>query len=392
MRILIVHNHYGRFAQGGEANVMNAEAKLLAEHGHEVMKYERTNAEIYEDGTIADKLRAFRDVAWSEKSYQEIKKVLREFKPHVMHVHNYWLVLTPSIFAAAKECSVKTVLTLHNYRLICPGNQFKRDSEPCELCLDGKGWRCVVHRCFPDRSMLKCLLSTLLYYRTRARSFLSPWVDAYITLSEFGRLRFIAAGLPAEKIFVKPNFMPDPIGGSTFLCDEGNGGFYAGRISSEKGIETLIDAWAGLQYPLRLAGDGPLFEKLKKKTTGKIHWLGWQSHEETLRLLRESAFLIFPSILYEGFPLALLEGMALGKAIIASDLGPRREMITDGTSGLLFEAGNSKDLRSKIETLIGDPALRIQLGRTARETYLARYTPEKNYQILMNVYEHVLQS
>jgi len=96
--------------------------------------------------------------------------------------------------------------------------------------------------------------------------------------------------------------------------------------------------------------------------------------------------------LYEGFPLALLEAMALGKAIIASDLGPRREMITDGTSGLLFEAGNSKDLRSKIETLIGDPALRIQLGRTARETYLARYTPEKNYQILMNVYEHVLQS
>jgi len=392
MKILIVHNHYGRFAQGGEANVMNAEARLLTEHGHEVMKYERTNAEIYEDGSLVDKVRAFCDVGWSEKSYQEIRKVIQDFDPDIMHVHNYWLALTPSIFAAAKECGVKTVLTLHNYRLICPGNQFMRNNEPCTLCLDGKGWRCMVYRCFPDRSMLKCLLSTILYYKTSARSFLSPWVDAYISLTAFGHSRFIAAGLPAKKVFVKPNFMPDPLGCPTFSGDEGNGGFYAGRVSAEKGIETVIDAWAGLEYPLRVAGDGPLLGEMKRKATCSVRWLGWQSRDETLIFLKKSTFFIFPSILYEGFPLSLLEAMALGKPIIASDLGPRREMIEDGVSGLLFEAGNPKDLRAKIETLISDPSLRMRLGQAARDTYLSRYTPEKNYEMLINVYEHALQS
>jgi glycosyltransferase involved in cell wall biosynthesis len=216
-------------------------------------------------------------------------------------------------------------------------------------------------------------------------------VDAYVALTEFGRSRFIKAGLPVDKVFVKPNFMPDPIAGMAHCGDEANGAFYAGRISPEKGIETVIDAWAGLEYPLRVAGGGPLLDAMKRKPTGSVSWLGWKSREETLNLVRESAFFVFPSMLYEGFPLALLEAMALGKAIIASDLGPRREMIENGVSGLRFEAGNAKDLRAKIERLINDPALRMRLGQAAREIYLSRYTPEKNYEMLMNIYERSLR-
>ena len=127
MKILSVHNYYGRYVQGGDANVMEAEAQLLTEYGHVVSKYVRTNAEIYEDGSLADKIAAIRNMAWSKKSYAEIRRVIQDGHPDVMHVHNYWLVLSPSVFAAAKDCGVATVLTLHSYRLICPGNHLSRN-------------------------------------------------------------------------------------------------------------------------------------------------------------------------------------------------------------------------------------------------------------------------
>jgi len=392
MRILIVHNHYGRFAQGGEANVMEAEARLLTEHGHEVMKYERTNAEVYEDGSLADKMRAFRDVASSDKSYKEIKKVIRDCQPDIMHVHNYWFVLTPSIFAAAKDCGVKTVLTLHNYRLICPGGQFMKNGKVCELCLKGNPYRILYHRCYPGRSILKSYLSLILYLKTKKRAFLADGVDSYIALTNFGRSKFIEAGLPGEKIFVKPNFMRDPMETMPQINPDGEGALFAGRLSPEKGIATLLKAWNVLDYPLRIAGDGPTLVEMRRNAPASAAFLGWQSHEEILKRLRESAFFVFPSEGYEGFGLSLLEAMALGKAIIASDLGPRREMIEDGVSGLLFEAGNAGDLRTKIDILIGDQALRERLGQAARTTYLDRYIPDKNYNILLNIYEDVLRS
>jgi glycosyltransferase involved in cell wall biosynthesis len=303
-----------------------------------------------------------------------------------MHVHNYWLVLTPSIFAAAKDCGVKTVLTLHNYRLICPGGQFLKNGKVCELCLKGNPYRILYHRCYPGRSLLKSYLSLILYLKTKKRAFLTDGVDSYIALTNSGRSKFIEAGLPGEKIFVKPNFMRDPMETMPQITPDGEGALFAGRLSPEKGIAALLKAWDGLNYPLRIAGDGPLLQKMRRNAPVSAEFLGWQPHEEILKRLCASAFFVFPSEWYEGFPLSLLEAMALGKAIIASDLGPRREMIEDGVSGLLFEAGNANDLRTKAETLIRDPVLRVRLGQAARETYLARYTPETNYQILMNIY------
>lgn len=389
MRILIVHNHYGRYAQGGEANVMNAEAKLLQEHGHDVMKYERTNAEIYEDGGIRDKVYTFRNVAWCEKSYREIKEAIKEFKPGIMHVHNYWLVLTPSIFAAAKDCGVKTVLTLHNYRLICPGGQLSRRGRVCELCLQRAPYRVLWHRCFPGGSLLKSYLSFVLYKETKRRRFLADLIDAYIALSEFGRSKFIEAGLPKDKVFTKPNFIADPIDGQSTGGRQSKGAFYAGRISSEKGIRTLMRAWRDVDYPLLVAGEGPLLEDMRRKAPPSVQFLGWQSHKEIMNQLQEAAIFVFPSEVYEGFPLSLLEAMALGKAIVATDLGPRREMVQDGVTGLLFGAGNPHDLRQKVEKLIIDGEMREAIGRLAREAYLQKCTPEKNYEVLMNIYRHV---
>lgn len=388
MRILIVHNHYGRFAQGGEANVMNAEAQLLAEHGHEVMKFERTNAEIYETGTLTKKISAFCNLTWSQKSYQEIKKVIRSFRPDIMHVHNYKYVLTPSIFGAAKDLGVSTVLTLHNYRLACPGGQFLRNGSVCEDCLDGFPYRMLWHRCASD-NFFKNLAQFYLYWGTRQRKLLSPWVDAYIALSNFGKTKFVKAGLPKEKIFVKPNFINDPI-----AIDEQRhspvGAIFVGRLTKEKGADILIDAWQHIDYPLKIVGDGPLLEIFCEKATPKISFEGSLSQEDALHQVSQSSFFIFPSVCYEGCPMTLIEAMALGKPVIASDLGPRPEMVKNGYNGFLYPPHDVNALQRMVMKLIENNVLRYKMGRNARSTYLENYTPETNYTRLIDIYRYAI--
>jgi glycosyltransferase involved in cell wall biosynthesis len=390
MRILIVHNHYGKFAVGGEANVMAAEAALLKEHGHSVMTYERTNSEVQDAGWVA-KLKTAWGSTWSRSSHDAVRRVILEFKPDIMHVHNYWLLLSPSIFAAAKECGVATVLTLHNYRLVCPGGQFLRAGKVCELCLDGRPWRAVLHRCYPGGSLLKSLLSVRLFRDTRKRGHLSGVVDAYLALSDFGRGKFIEGGLPPEKIRVKPNFMQDPCGDNVLL-PQGRGAIFIGRLAPEKGLDTLLKAWRGIDYPLTVIGDGPMMERARELAPANVSFTGQLSHQEALRLCGEASMFLFTSAWYEGFPLSLLEAMATGRAIVASDLGPRRETIGDGETGLLFEAGNPEDLRRKVQLLIADPELCRRLGAAARKAYLEKYSAERNYRMLIDVYQCVTRT
>jgi len=369
--------------------VMEAEVRLLESHEHTVMKYERTNAEIT-DGGLIRKLNAFFQVTWSPLGYEAIRKVIVEFKPDIMHVHNYWPLLTPSIFAAAKDNGVATVLTLHNYRLICPGVLFLRNNVPCELCLDGKPHRVLWHRCYTGKSLLKSYLSLRLYLETRNKDFLAPWVDAYIALTEFSKKKYIEGGLPKGKIYVKPNFMDDPLHtGET--ASPGHGAVFVGRVSPEKGLMTLVQAWGGMDYPLRIVGDGPLMNTINKKAPANVQFVGQKSREEVLQLIQGSAFLVFPSTWYEGFPLALLEAMALGRAVLASDLGPRREMVQDGVTGLLFDAENPEDLRRKAQQLIFNPEMTKKMGETGRQVFLEKYTAEKNYETLINIYQKIIE-
>ena len=388
MKILIAHNHYGHFASGGEANVMNAEYDLLCSHGHKVRKYERTNTEINELGPI-EKIKHFYKIENSDSSYNQIKKLIKEFKPDILHVHNYWFMLTPSILKAAADEGVPTVLTLHNYRLLCPGNSLMRNNHVCEECLDGKAIRSLWHRCYPDRSLLKTYLSWRLYTRTLNKGFFCEWIDAYIALSEFGRQKFIEGGLPENKIYVKPNFMIDPlpVNISTAM---GKCAVYAGRISPEKGVLDLMKAWRGIDFPLVVLGEGPQMEKVKKIAPRNVTFVGQKSRRETLDLVGNSAFFVFPSLWYEGFPLSLLEAMALGKAVIASDLGPRREIVDDGVTGFLFKSGDTNDLREKINRLSENPGLQSSMGQAGRGIYLERYTPERNYLMLMEIYKQII--
>lgn len=385
----MVHNHYGDYAISGEAVVMRAEAELLRSHGHTVQVYERTNKEI-KNMRIVGKIQALYQIPWSKDTYRTIKKLIANFRPDVMHVHNYWFLLTPSIFAAAKEFSVATVLTLHNYRMICPGGQFLFKNKPCEMCLDGKPWRVVWRRC-RGGSQLKSILMLYLYLASRKREFLSPWVDAYISLSNFARKKHIDAGLPGEKIYVKPNFMEDPIqSGEVSPC--GKSAVFVGRISTEKGVRLLMEAWQGMKQPLTVVGGGSGLEKMKLLASKNIEFLGQRSGMEALQKIRDAEFLVFPSVCYEGFPLTILEAMALGRPVLASDLAPRREMVCDGETGLLFRAGDPKDLREKAMRLFSNSVLCAKMGKAGRERYLEKYTPEANYKMLMGIYRKAMSS
>lgn len=384
-RILIVHNHYGDFAVGGEAGVMRAETDLLRSRGHEVLVYERTNAEL---ATLSptERLRRLWRMPWSPESQRAVGEVLDRFRPDIMHVHNYWLMLGPSIFAAAKERGVTTVLTLHNYRLVCPGGQFLSRGLPCEDCLDGRVWRSVSRRCYPGRSLLKTLLSLRLYRDSRSRGFLASWVDGYIALSRFAGRKFAEAGLPARKIHVKPNFITDPLPPGRRSPEPGTGAVFVGRLSEEKGIESLMEAWKAIPAPLTVVGEGPLIGPLASRAPSHVSFVGARPRHAVLDHVRGAAFLVLPSLCYEGFPLTVLEAMAVGRAVVASDLGPRREMVQDGVTGFLFRSGDIEDLRRKARRLIDDPDLSRRLGARAREVYLDHYTPDMNYRELMTIF------
>jgi len=384
MRILIVHNHYGDYAIGGEAIVMRVEAELLRSKGHDVRVYERSNAEIERRGAVG-KLRAFLSIGWSCEGYRAVAEEIRSFRPDVMHGHNYKYLLSPSIFGAAKDLGVSTVLMLHNYRLACPAGQFLRNGHVCEDCLNGFPYRMLWHRCASD-NLVKNFCQFYLYWSTRRRKLLAPWIDAYIALSDFGKSRFVAAGLPQERVFVKPNFIDDPSTAST-EGHNSNAAIFVGRLSGEKGVDTLVDAWRDIDYPLKIVGDGPLSESLHRRAAPQIQLEGAFAHEDALKQIEKSSFFVFPSVCYEGCPMTLLEAMALGKPVLAADLGPRREMVRNGYNGFLYPPNDAYALRKKARELIENPELSERMGRNAREFYLAHYTPEKNYHRLMDIYE-----
>lgn len=387
MRILIAFNNYADIPSGGERNVVLAEEKLLREHGHEVYVWERNNAEIHQM-SWRSKLSAFANLSWSEQSKRDAGKILDDFKPDIFHLHNYWLVMTPSVFAAAQERKIPTVYTLHNFRMICPGAQLMYKGRPCEDCLrDNRFTRCLIRGCFPGGSRFKTFLSLRLFYATRRRNFLKKEVNAFIALSKFSREKFIQGGLEAGKIFVKPNFLDDPhLNIQSLPCKPG--ALFIGRLSAEKGVSELLNAWKKIDYPLTVVGEGALEERLRARKVPGVTFTGALPRNEVIRLLAQTTFLVFPSVWYETFGLTMIEAMAMGKPVLATDLGGRSEIVHDGVTGFLYNPFEPGQTEAGIKKMISlSDSKREQMGLAGREHYLKHYTPEINYQILMEIYE-----
>lgn len=382
MKALLCHNHYQQ--PGGEDQVFADEARLLESRGHEVVRYTRHNDDVPEMKPLDVAKRTF----WNRRTYQELRNLIRRERPDVLHATNTFPLISPAAFDAARAEGVPVVQSLHNYRLLCPNVLLLRDGKICESCLGRSfAWPGILHGCYRQSRVQTAVVAAMVAAH-RARKTWTTAVDRYIALSDFSRKKFIAGGLPAKKIAVKTNFVyPDPgVGG-------GNGGYavVVGRLSGEKGIETLLAAWKLLPrpLPLKIVGDGPLAEIVAAaaRLQPEIEWLGRRPLDDVYRLIGDAKCLVLPSICYENCPKTLLEAYAKGTPVIASRLGAMEELVVDGLTGLHFDSGNPADLASKVSAFFADPGLASDMREAARREYLEKYTADANYEQLLDIYK-----
>jgi glycosyltransferase involved in cell wall biosynthesis len=388
MKVLAVHNSYQQ--RGGEDVVFEQETDLLRRHGHEVLPYLRSNHEIEKYAGVR-LLGLLKQTIWADDAYAEIAALIRRERPDLVHVHNTFVMISPSIYSACREAGVPVVQTLHNYRLFCPEGNFLRAGEVCEKCLD-KTLACgVVYGCYRGSRISTAAVAVMLAYH-RNRHTLDA-INSFIALSQFARNKFVQAGLPANKMVVKPNFVyPDPgIRRST-----GEYVLYAGRLSEEKGVDVLLDAWKQLRQPIKLQiiGDGPLNARLStcREQDPRITFLGRLPRTEVLAAMKGARLLVLPSTCYENFPMSIAEAYACGLPVIASDLGTVPELVESGRNGLLFRAGDAGELAESIVWAWRHPEELVRMGKECRADYELKYTPEANYESLMRIYERLTLS
>ena len=391
MKIVLVHNSYQQ--GGGEDVVFAQERRNLERAGHDVLVYHRSNSEIENLGARPfDRIALAKNTIWSSNTRREFEALLAREAPDLVHVHNTFFMISPSIYTACRDRGVPVVQTLHNFRLLCPAGTLYRDGAVCEACLTSGVWSSVRYSCYRESRAATATVALMLATHT----LLGTWrhsIDTYIALTNFSRDKFISAGLDPDKIAVKPNFVdPDP-GERTNVGDYA---LYIGRLSEEKGASVLVEAWRRLpvRCPLHVVGEGPLRATLESKAqeyaASRINFRGRLSREETIALVKGARFVVVPSTCYEGFPMAIAEAMACGTPLICSRLGAMKEIVADHATGLHFTPGDPDDLAREVDWALKQPADMEEMGRAARREYEAHYTAERNYSILMEIYERTL--
>ena len=384
MKVLLCHNYYQR--PGGEDQVFHDERWLLEEHGHDVTVYTKHNDEI-ED---ISRVRLVQDTLWNRTTYRELRDLLLWVRPDVMHCTNVFPLISPAAYSAARAVGVPIVQSLHNYRLHCANGYFLRDGQVCEDCL-GKTfpWPAIHHGCYRSSRAA----STIVAGMQAIHRIWGTWrnrIDRFIACSQFARDKLIANDMPADRIVVKPNFVRPDTGAGR---GEGAYAVFVGRLSPEKGIDTLLEAWSLLpdRIPLKIIGDGPLAELVAEaaQSDPRIEWLGWQPLEKILDILGNAMFLVMPSIWYETFGRTIIEAFSKGTPAIVSRLGAMAELVADQQTGLLFRPGDSADLVDKIQWFCRHPDEHRRMRGLCRDEFEQKYTAEENYRQLIEIYRGV---
>ena len=389
MKVLLAHDHYRSTAPSGEDQVFRNEVELLHAHGIDVTTFERFNDEI-DESTLMKRIQLARDTAWSNQTYLQLTDTLARIAPDIVHFHNTFPLISPSAYSACHRLGIPVVQTLHNYRLICPGALLLRDGKPCEDCVGATLMPALRHRCYRNSLPATSALVWMLQ-RNRWNGSYAALVTRYIALTQFAANRLIHGGLPRDRIRIKPNFLP-----GTITPGQGDGGYavYVGRLSEEKGVRTLMNAWQRLsRIPLKIVGEGPLRHTLQETASRHklpVEFLGFCDRATIMRIISSAACQIVPSEWYEGFPMVVVEAYACGTPIVASRIGSLDEIIQDHVTGFKFTPGDPEDLAGAVMRLWHDEAARTRMRREARETFDRRYSAATNFTTLMDIYRSAM--
>lgn len=375
LKVILAHNSYN--IRGGEDGVFDSELHVLKNASDvNVDTFYVHNSAIT---GFFSKIKVFLLTAYNFKV-----GMLTNNKFHqcdVAHVHNFFPLISPSIFYFLKSKRVASVLTLHNYRTVCPTALLMFNGMPCEESIINSGWWALKHKVYRNS-----FLGTLaLIIQIELHKKLGTWqnkVDCFICLTEFSRQKFIEAGFPAHKLVVKPNFIEDP-GYSEGSLRTGCP-LFVGRLSVEKGLHVLTAAAPALSSSVDIVGEGDY------TAANGLNYLGKKDKANVLNLMKNAPFLVMPSIWYEGFPMVIVEAFACGTPVVCSRLGSMAEIVEDGVTGLHFNPGDPEDLADKINYLMSTPAISRQMGENARQEYLKKYTPEKNLEMLLDIYQRAI--
>ncbi len=388
MKILVVHNRYQQ--RGGEDSAVEGEIALLRAGGHAVETVFVSNDTI---AGLGSKVRAALDVAEGRMMCDVVPEAVRRFRPDVVHVHNFFPLLSPSVHARARALGPATVQTLHNFRITCAGATLLRAGRPCELCVGGSSLHGVVHRCYRGSLAGSAALAHMIARHRRERTW-ERHVDRFIALSDFSRDIFARAGVPAERIAVKPNAVndPAPVAGAPRAGVLRAGVLYVGRLSEEKGAEVLASAARLTDAAITVVGDGPLAAGLNSSAPDTFALVGARPRAEARAMIARAAALVVPSICYENFPITVAEAFAAGTPVIASRIGALAEIVEDGRTGWHVAPGDPSELAATIDRALSDPSEAARRGAAARQAYLARYTERAALASLETIYAEAIAS
>jgi glycosyltransferase involved in cell wall biosynthesis len=378
LRVVIVHNRYRQ--AGGEDEVFQAESHLLAARGHHVraVTFDNHDLDVTRPARMASR------TVWNSQSYEQLREVFRQERPHVVHFHNTFPIISPAGYYAARAESVGVVQTLHNFRLMCPNALFYRNGGVCEDCMDHTvPWPSIVHGCYRGSRAATMAAAAMLSLHRVAGTWTSL-VTCYIALSEFARRKFVQGGIPAARLVVKSNFVGhDPGAGS----HDGGFALFVGRLATEKGLDVLLEACAKMRarLPMKIVGTGPL-EAAVRGCTCEVEWLGSLPAAQVLALMQRASVLVFPSRVYENFPMTLVQAFATGLPVIASGHGSIAEIVADGVTGRHVRPGDADGLAETLAWTVAHPEALARMGSRAREEFEAKYTADRNYGQLLSVY------
>jgi glycosyltransferase involved in cell wall biosynthesis len=382
MKVVQIHNNY-RFSSG-ENVVFEGTVDLLKRRGVAVVLLTRDSRNF--KPSIYKKIRAFASSIYSLSAAREMSCIISEETPDLVHIHNVFPLISPSILRTCREARVPVVMTCHNYRLVCPIGVHFFKGKVCEECSGDREYFCALRNC--RENIYESIAYAIRNISARRLRLFTDNITIYISISEFLKRRMISSGLDKAVITVIPNRVKIPENNDS---PAGDYIAYAGRIGEEKGISTLLDALRRLPHiPLRLAGDGPLMPDILKNAPRNATFIGRLNNEEMSAFYRDARMLVVPSLCFETFGLVAAEAMGYGLPVIASRIGALPEIVDDGVTGLLFEPGNVEDLANRIEKLWMTPDLCRQMGQIGREKVIREYNDDVYYNRLMAVYEDAI--